>query len=319
MTIICEMKPRWFKINEAQYRKLFLSEKLHYDYSALYLLLKSIRGKLCQKIDEKIKLMKNNNVEKYKFNTIIQPNINKYCDSIIFTINIQKTNKKILNAIAQYVNNKGELDNFTNKLIEPQIKIHVDIDSNYTYNKLYLYSHLSHELTHLIDDYEELQRGNPSLSYNNMSGTLETLRNLAAENDTMQTLFNIIYTGYKFEQKAFINQSYHEFEKVGCTPYNYKEKYKETLPYRNYTRMFNKVIQSLQNASDKELEDTNYLFNTVYKDKNIPKLQLNNFNAETYRQKLIQLAEKIKHDFMKKYGGVLTAYLDDYKKTNNII
>lgn len=313
------MTPRIFNINEAQYRKLFLNEKLHYDYSALSPLLRSIRGKLCQKINEKIKLMQNNNVEKYKFNTTIRPDVNKYCDNIIFSITIQKIEGNIQNVVAQYVNDKGELDTFTKKLIEPQIKVFININTEYEYNKLYLLSHLSHELTHLIDDYEELQRGNPSLSYNTMTGTIETLRNLTGENIIIQTLFNIVYTGYKFEEKAFIIQSYHEFEKVGCTPLNYKAKYKETLPYQNYMRMFDKTVKTLQTVSNEELEDTNYLFNTVYKDKNIPKLPINNFNPNAYRQKLIGLAEKIKHDFLKKYGGVLTAYLDDYKRVNNII
>ena len=152
-----------------------------------------------------------------------------------------------------------------------------------------------------------------------MTDTIESLRNLTGENIIIQTLFNIVYTGYKFEEKAFIIQSYHEFEKVGCTPLNYKAKYKETLPYQNYMRMFDKTVKTLQTVSNEELEDTNYLFNTVYKDKNIPKLPINKFNPNAYRQKLIGLAEKIKHDFLKKYGGVLTAYLDDYKRVNNII
>ena len=84
-------------------------------------------------------------------------------------------------------------------------------------------------------------------------------------------------------------------------------------------RMFDKTVKTLQTVSNEELEDTNYLFNTVYKDKNIPKLPINNFNPNAYRQKLIGFAEKIKHDFLKKYGGVLTAYIDDYKRVNNII
>ena len=120
------------------------NEKLHYDYSALSPLLRSIRGKLCQKINEKIKLMQNNNVEKYKFNTTIRPDVNKYCDNIIFSITIQKMEGNIQNVVAQYVNDKGELDTFTKKLIEPQIKVFINVNTVYEYNKLYLLSDLSH-------------------------------------------------------------------------------------------------------------------------------------------------------------------------------
>lgn len=319
MTIICDMKPRWFNINEVQFRKLFLIEKLHYDYKFLSPLLKNVEEKLYVKIDEKIKLIKNNNLKKYTFSNIIKLNENKYCDTIVFSINITKTDNNTSNVVAQYVNHKGELDSFTKKLIEPLIKINIVLDNKYDYNRLYLHSYLSHELTHLIDDYEELIKGNTSLSYKNVTGTLEILRNLSIVNPIFQTIFNIIYTGYKFEKKAFINQSYHELKKVGCTPENYKEKYKETLPYQNYIRMYDKAIETLQNANNNDLKDANFFICTNIKDKNIPRIPVNNFNTEIYRQKLIQLACKTKHDFLKKYGGILTAYLDDYKKMYNVI
>ena len=42
------------------------------------------------------------------------------------------------------------------------------------------------------------------------------------------------------------------------------------------------------------------------------RMNIGYFTADEYREKLINMAKKIRHDFMKKYGGIITAYLEDF-------
>lgn len=307
------------RLNEQEMRKLFLlNEELHYDYN-MKPFLNSLLDKLKSNILDFIEKMKKFSIKKKTKLFTIYLNNCKYVDNIIFRTTFIYRNNQHPTTVAEYLNNSGELDSFTGKLKEPIIDVTLELNKDYIFDNLTLRSSVSHELTHLIDDYEELNRGHLSVNYRNDIGDIQILKGLKDSNEIFDALFSILYLDNKFEKKAFINQTYYEFEKIGCTPYDYREKYKETLSYNNYINGLDFAINQLQQASNEDLKETNYLLNTVYRIKAIPKMNIGTFNGGEYRQKLIGIAEKIKKDFLKKYGGVLTAYIRDYKLKHNML
>ena len=44
-----------------------------------------------------------------------------------------------------------------------------------------------------------------------------------------------------------------------------------------------------------------------------PRLPVKKFTANIFREKIDKFIEYVCHDFLKKYCGILTAYLQDYK------
>ena len=129
----------------------------------------------------------------------------------------------------------------------------------------------------------------------------------------LQNIGKLLYISNKFEKKAFIAQTYNELEAVGCTDENYKIKYKETITYNNYNKLKNQIKQEILSSTDNELENINYELNNRYKGIHIPRLPVKKFTANIFREKIYKFIEYVCHDFLKKYCGILTAYLQDYK------
>ena len=112
---------------------------------------------------------------------------------------------------------------------------------------------------------------------------------------------------------------YDELKAIGCTDENYREKYKETITYKNYTKLKNVIKQEITSSSDNELKNINHVLNTEYKETHLPKISNNKFDVEIYKNKVNKFIDNVCHDFIKKYGGILTAYLNDFKTFNNKI
>lgn len=305
--------PREVRINEKQLNELLIHEKLHYNYD-IEPLLSEVMDTLNAKISNTLKQMRKYKVDNHEETFNVPIKNSKYIDNIEFTIKYDMfiDTNKVNKSTASYYNENPEIDRSTGKMRYPTITVKLPFNNMYYYDRLLLKSAVSHELTHLIDDYEEIIRDNTPINYRKMPLTIQTMHELGADNKLYNALFMLLYTGYEFEKKAFINQAYNDLKRVGCNPYNYKEVYKKTDPYITYTNMYNKSINIIQNASDNELEELNFVLNTAYTNHDIPRMNIGYFTADEYRAKLINMAKRIRHDFMKKYGGIITAYLEDF-------
>ena len=217
------------------------------------------------------------------------------------------------NTRAQYYNEYGTFgfNKIMNKLSCPSIYLNITLGKNGTYNEHQLKTSISHELMHLYDDWNSLSHGN---------GPINTNQDLMQkDNHLLQNMGKLLYLSNKFEKKAFITQVYNELNAVGCTDENFREKYKETITYKNYNKLETLIKQEIISSSDEELQNINYILNSEYKDTHLPKLSIHNFNANEYRDKLNKFIDNVCHDFIKKYGGILTAYLQDYNVSHKKI
>lgn len=88
---------------------------------------------------------------------------------------------------------------------------------------------------------------------------------------------------------------------------------------KNYNKLKNVIKQEITSSSDNELKNINHVLNTEYKETHLPKISNNKFDVEIYKNKVNKFIDSVCHDFIKKYGGILTAYLNDFKTFNNKI
>ena len=89
---------------------------------------------------------------------------------------------------------------------------------------------LSHELTHLYDDWSELSRAKIGVNFNqkNVDTTKFIGNNFSkSNNDLLKKLAMLSYMSLNVEKQAFLSQTVQELESIGCNLYNYKEKLKE--------------------------------------------------------------------------------------------
>lgn len=302
---------RIIKINEQQYSSMILNEEMHYP-KFLDNLKNFVSMKIHMEIEEQIR---NNNFE---FQYVLPCNCT-YTDNILFDIKINPhidiKNKRNYNCF--YYNQYNSLLN--GKLIKPMIIINCPCkDKNIIFS--FLKTALSHELTHLYDDWNELSRNNNGINYNTKNqDTTKLLNNYYNEKDNIlsKSFSFLSYMSLKVEKQAFLSQTVQELEEVGCTLYNYRTKLKETTMYKNIIKSYNNVFENIKVASEEELRNFNeYIILTVPK-ANIPKLNINQFNFEKYKEMLLQWSEKAKHSLMKNYASIVQYYLDELKEKEN--
>lgn len=299
------------KINEQQYRELLLNETLHYP-EFLDKLKEDVYSHLCAKICEQIK--KHN----YSFEYVMQYK-SEYTNEILFVVKInpQGDIKDKREYQCFYYNGFNQL--YNGKLYQPKITVRVPCNKNAFVNLL-LKTSLSHELTHLYDDWSELSRGKIGVNFNqkNVDTTKFIGNNFSkSNNDLLKKLAMLSYMSLNVEKQAFLSQTVQELESIGCNLYNYKEKLKETIIYNNLTKSYNGVCQEINNANEQTLRDCNQYIITLFPKANIPKLNNSDFNAPKYKNKLKQWSEKVFHDIMKNYGSVVQYYIDRLTEEEN--
>lgn len=298
--------PRIERITESELSKLLLNEELHYPRY-----LKEMVNIILQWSKDDISSLLNNRESSGDFLHFFKDN--QYADKLSLSINLSNNNM-FSDAKAQYYNEYGSFgfNKITNKLVCPSIYLNISLSKDNTYNEYMLKTNISHELMHLYDDWKSLSTGNEPINTNQ---DLMAAHNMMFQNvdKMLQNIGKLLYLSNKFEKKAFIAQTYNELEAVGCTDENYKTKYKETITYKNYNKLKSQIKQEILSSTDNELENINYELNNRYKGTHIPRLSDKNFSVDVFREKLDKFIEYICHDFIKKYGGILTAYLQDYK------
>ena len=299
------------KINEQQYHSLLMNEEMHYP-KFLDKLKEDVLIRVCAEIQSKIK-------EKiYKFEFLC-PYKCQYIDEILFDVNINRygdiKNKKEYQCF--YYNPFNTLIN--NKLLQPRITINCPCQNN-IFLVAILRVALSHELTHLYDDWSEMSREKDGVNYKQKNIDTTSFINdsfLIEDNQLFQKLSMLSYMSLKVERQAFLSQTVQELEEVGCTLYNYKEKLKETILYNNITKSFNGLFDIIDNSDEQVLFDCNKKIIATYPKANLPKLNMGDFNCEKYRNMLKNWADKIFHNTMKNYASVVQYYLDKLQEEKN--
>ena len=304
--------PRIERLTESELSQLILNEELHYPRY-----LEEMTYIILQWCKDDISSLLKNKESNGDFLHFFKDN--QYADRLSLSINITEGNV-FTNTRAQYYNEYGTFgfNKIMNKLSCPSIYLNITLGKNGTYNEHQLKTSISHELMHLYDDWNSLSHGNGPINTNQ---DLMAANNMMFQKDNhlLQNMGKLLYLSNKFEKKAFITQVYNELNAVGCTDENFREKYKETITYKNYNKLETLIKQEIISSSDEELQNINYILNSEYKDTHLPKLSIHNFNANEYRDKLNKFIDNVCHDFIKKYGGILTAYLQDYNVSHKKI
>ena len=304
--------PRIERLTESELSQLLLNQELHYPRY-----LKEMTKIILQWCRDDISSVLSNKGSCGDFLHFFKAN--QYVDGLSLSISISEGNV-FSNIIAQYYNEYGTFgfNKIINKLSCPSIYLNITLDKNGTYNEKLLKASISHELMHLYDDWLSLSQGKESINTNT---DLMAANNMMFQKDNhlLQNMGKLLYLSNKFEKMAFITQVYNELNAVGCTDENFREKYKETITYKNYNKLETLIKQEIISSNDEELQNINYILNSEYKDTHLPKLSIHNFNANEYCDKLNKFIDNVCHDFIKKYGGILTAYLQDYNVSHKKI
>lgn len=304
--------PRIERLTESELSQLLLNEELHYPRY-----LEEMTDIILQLCKDDISSLLKNKESNGDFLHFFKDN--QYADRLSLSISISEGNM-FTNTSAQYYNEYGNFgfNKIMNKLSCPSIYLNITLNKNGTYNEHQLKTSISHELMHLYDDWNSLSHGNGPINTNQ---DLMAANNMMFQKDNhlLQNMGKLLYLSNKFEKKAFITQVYNELNAVRCTDENFREKYKETITYKNYNKLDTLIKQEIISSNDEELQNINYILNSEYKDTHLPKLSIRNFNANEYRDKLNKFIDNVCHDFIKKYGGILTAYLQDYNVSHKKI
>lgn len=302
---------RIIQINEQQYHSLLMDEELHYPK-----FLDKLKDYVCMhvhvKIEEEIKK------GTYSFQFLL-PCDCEYTDSIWLDVKVNPNedieNKRNYNCF--YYNQYNNL--FYHKLKDPKIIINCPCKNKRVLFPL-LKTALSHELTHLYDDWNELSRNKDGINFvaKNIDTTRFIQSNISnSENDLFKNLSMLSYMSLKVEKQAFLSQSVQELEEIGCTLDNYKKKIKETAIYNNVNKSYYNIVKIVKESDKDALSNCNVMILSLHPKANLPKLNVGKFDAEKYRNMLLRWAEKIHHHMMKYYGSIVQYYLDRLQEEKN--
>ena len=298
------------RINESQYRDMFLNETMHYPK-----FLDSLKEEVCTKVASHIANMIKSGVCDDEFMLDVDC---EYVDKIVMHIKLDRDkdirDKKAIHA--DYFNSSDVLVN--GKLYKPTIRLFCPVNGE-VYNYFAVKYRLSHELTHLYDDWNSIRNGNGSIcrSPQNMD-TTEFLKDSATgAQPVLRNVAFLAYMSLNTERQSFLSQTVQELEGLGCNQWNYREKLKETDTYNNITKSHEGVVNCANNMTDTDLHMLNLWVTSQFPKASIPKLNIGNFDAERYRTMLLKWAERVYHETMKSYGSVVQYYIDNLKEEWN--
>lgn len=290
-------------INENQFADMFLNEERHYPQ-----FLDNLKSEVVTDLSKEIKWRLKN--KQFKFEVYINVDC-QYCYNIYFDVNLilGKDVNNRQNYSATYYNEYNGL--YKGKLYKPQITVICPCNGEET-DFFYLKYCISHELTHLYDDWMNLKNGENSISLQtvNIQSTEFINRFARSENDLERGVGLMSYMSLKVERQAFLSQTVQELEGIGCDTSNYREKLKETIPYNNITKSYKIFNNGLINSDEYTLSELNNKLIKYYPKSNIPKYDIKVFNPQQYRAKLRRWADNIFHQMMKRYGSVVLYYID---------
>lgn len=297
-------------INENQYHSLFLDEERHYPK-----FLDNLKFNVSCKIYERLNDMIGGEVYK---NTFTLPVDCEYVDEILvgatITVGGDLTDPK--SYTARYFNNDPNL--VFGKVHKPVLIISCP-SSDGKIDLMTLTYVLSHELTHLYDDWVSISNGNGCISANDTISDTTSLIGLESipDNTILKDIAFLSYMSLKTEKQAFLSQTVQELKALDCTMWNYKEVIKKTTLYNNVYKAHKNFTEAIENLDSEQLYDICKYITDNHPNANVPQMSLNVFNPEKYKIKLMKWADKNYKDIMKRYGSVVSYYLDGLREQFN--
>lgn len=297
-------------INENQYVDMFLNEERHYPK-----FLENLKAKAFNFVFGEIEKCIKNRICEHRAIMNIDC---EYCNEIVFSIilndGLDIEDRKLYRAY--YVNNNKQL--YNGKVYKPQITIDIPVNDRKT-NYFRIDYSISHELTHLYDDWIRMREGKESISMNlkNIETTNAVDYLLKCENELYRGIGVIAYLALKVERKAFLSQTIQELKGLGCNQFNYKEKLKETALYHNLIKGYCMFCEGMKNANRDILYALNANIIKAYPKSNIPKYDVKTFSHVDYCRKLNKWVDNIYHQTMKRYGSVVSYYIDELNEEWN--
>lgn len=144
---------------------------------------------------------------------------------------------------------------------------------------------LSHEVEHMFDDWTRQRNGYPAIG---LDSTIKSNyaffnNNINSSNDLYKKVAILSYLQFRTEQDAFATQTFSELVSLGTTDDNYRQTLKQTVGYRNYSKIMTEIIPVIKNANQEELKDLmDYLSKPQDENLCFPKIN-KDIDIETYR------------------------------------
>ncbi len=304
------MGKRKIILTERQFSELILSESKHFP-----LFLKPLMLDVAEFAKKCISFNIENNITEKDF--YFYPRNCEYTDAIILKIKVFESDNINLNEFESFYHS-AHINPIKEKFDYSTISIMVPFNTKEKFISPFVDVCIFHEVEHLYDDWMRQINGGYSSTNDNVEHSVlefySTVENEYKDNKFLLIIANIAYLSIKDEEKAFLTQAYVELQNLKCDRFNYKDKIKETTSYKHYNNIVKNHIPIIKSCGDEDLNCLNNILKK-YEHINIPK---NNKNNSLYRNDLIKWAEYTSHTFIKKFGGILTQYLEDndLKKIN---
>jgi len=306
-------EPKSVIVNEQQYSDIILCEEMHYPR-----FLDAVKLKVSNICIDLIKGMIENHVSKQVFDRYIDNRL--YFNHLSIDISLHYGGNMHDSYMYSGACESGEKLDELNYLLGCKLYLSIPVSQNGEINPGFILGTVSHEVTHLYDDWNSLMNGGPGI-FNNKKEEI----NNDAVNDVLvygsdkfsniiQSLVYMLYLSINSERKAFVSQLYQELESCGTDYSNYREKLKECACYINVTDGRGNFLEDLKYADAEELENVNKWALENYKGNSIPKMNASGFDAEAYRNKLHRWCDKIINGILHRYAGVVQCYLNDRQK-----
>ena len=298
-------------ISEEQYRKLFLAETCHHPH-----FLDEINAKLSDEIIRHAEETAGAGSSSCMFVFNCK---NEIFQDLNVNLAIEIINGEEIDNLKSYQSNiySGVFDG--EKIRNAILNMWIPFTTESYTNKDCIHSVVSHEMMHLFDDYTSQKNGMPPVSM-----AIETLDNnvlmknpLVRGNKLAREIVVFLYISSTFEKKAYLAQTLNELYRVGCTWDNYREKMKNTVQYRNFRITRDNINNEISKSSHEKLVEAIRLINMLAHNTNLPNP---NTNSEgQLKQKISKWIEGEYRKFMRKYGGAVLYFLENFSTTNDIV
>lgn len=171
---------------------------------------------------------------------------------------------------------------------------------------------VSHEVSHLYDDWNDLVRSGEGIFVNKKTSSNTILMRdfHKSENSLLRGIAWLCYFSNYTEGNSFASQIMQELKALKANHTNVKEKFKETVSYDNIKKTEKDFFEGLNNSNDGELYNLNQYIVKNNKNISLPKLNPNQFESDRYRNMLSKWAERLIHRIVKRYYGVVQLYND---------
>lgn len=210
---------------------------------------------------------------------------------------------------AQYYNGSG-LDR-ENRLENPEMSVTVQVSSDGWYPKQWLVACISHEVTHLYDDWKWMNLGHESLCVSPKHTGAAELMAVGAQYGIhlLGTIGFGCYLSAQSEENAFIGQVCEELAMLSATRRNIHKKLKATSSYRNYRKFTIDLKHHLSECDESTAKTVNDLITNWFNKSGVPCVK-GRFDFQEFSSRMVKWSENVRMHFMKRYCGAVQYYLD---------